>query len=299
MENELNNNDNDKKINFEKNIYSMFEELSEKYKKLEEKQKLNYEKIEKNEKTIFNLNQNLKLIKKYIFDIKMKIEKEINELKEKIKRQNNENKYDEINNLIISNEQLNNIKFQFDEKNNIINKRLEELINDVNEIKISQMSKDNEIKINENILLVNDFKSFLKDIMNKGNLDESKNERLKELIEKLINNSNSPKEYLTNFITENFNKYSERSNKINNENMEKMEDIFKKISDFIDKIEKELKKNNKSKNIEIKEKDNKIEQFRLKFNIKEEEFNDEIIKNHLNYYNGKEDKAYQALKGKK
>ena len=299
MENELNNNDNDKKINFEKNIYSMFEELSEKYKKLEEKQKLNYEKIEKNEKTIFNLNQNLKLIKKYIFDIKMKIEKEINELKEKIKRQNNENKYDEINNLIISNEQLNNIKFQFDEKNNIINKRLEELINDVNEIKISQMSKDNEIKINENILLVNDFKSFLKDIMNKGNLDESKNERLKELIEKLINNSNSPKEYLTNFITENFNKYSERSNKINNENMEKMKDIFKKIYDFIDKIEKELKKNNKSKNIEIKEKDNKIEQFRLKFNIKEEEFNDEIIKNHLNYYDGNEDKAYQALKGKK
>ena len=40
------------KINKEQNLYSMLEELKKKYNILEKKQKINEEKIEKNEKTI-------------------------------------------------------------------------------------------------------------------------------------------------------------------------------------------------------------------------------------------------------
>ena len=291
------------KINKEQNLYSMLEELKKKYNILEKKQKINEEKIEKNEKTIFNLNKNIMIMKKYIDQIKIKIEKDINELKEKINEQNKKNEPEKINNINLNIEQLNNIKLQFDEKNNIIDKKIDELIKDIKEIKKNQNLKDNATKMNEkkDILLVDNFQILLKEIMSKGDIDHNIKERLKIIIENLINSSYSPKKYLTNFLNGYYNKYIEKSSESNIKKIDKLVEINKKICDYIDKIEKELKQKNKNKanNMKIIESDNKIELFRKKYNIRKEEYKDEVIQNYLNFFQNDEEKVYQALKKNK
>ena len=288
------------KINKEQNLYSMLEELKKKYNILEKKQKINEEKIEKNEKTIFNLNKNIMIMKKYIDQIKIKIEKDINELKEKINEQNKKNEPEKINNINLNIEQLNNIKLQFDEKNNIIDKKIDELIKDIKEIKKNQNLKDNATKMNEkkDILLVDNFQILLKEIMSKGDIDHNIKERLKIIIENLINSSYSPKKYLTNFLNGYNNKYIEKSSESNIKKIDKLVEINKKIYDYIDKIEKELKQKNKNKanNMKIIESDNKIELFRKKYNIRKEEYKDEVIQNYLNFFQNDEEKVYQSLK---
>ena len=288
------------KINKEQNLYSMLEELKKKYNILEKKQKINEEKIEKNEKTIFNLNKNIMIMKKYIDQIKIKIEKDINELKEKINEQNKKNEPEKINNINLNIEQLNNIKLQFDEKNNIIDKKIDELIKDIKEIKKNQNLKDNATKMNEkkDILLVDNFQILLKEIMSKGDIDHNIKERLKIIIENLINSSYSPKKYLTNFLNGYYNKYIEKSSESNIKKIDKLVEINKKICDYIDKIEKELKQKNKNKanNMKIIESDNKIELFRKKYNIRKEEYKDEVIQNYLNFFQNDEEKVYQSLK---
>jgi len=291
------------KINKEQNLYSMLEELKKKYNILEKKQKINEEKIEKNEKTIFNLNKNIMIMKKYIDQIKIKIEKDINELKEKINEQNKKNEPEKINNINLNIEQLNNIKLQFDEKNNIIDKKIDELIKDIKEIKKNQNLKDNATKMNEkkDILLVDNFQILLKEIMSKGDIDHNIKERLKIIIENLINSSYSPKKYLTNFLNGYNNKYIEKSKESDIKKIDKLVEINKKIYDYIDKIEKELKQKNKNKanNMKIIESDNKIELFRKKYNIRKEEYKDEVIQNYLNFFQNDEEKVYQALKKNK
>ena len=288
------------KINKEQNLYSMLEELKKKYNILEKKQKINEEKIEKNEKTIFNLNKNIMIMKKYIDQIKIKIEKDINELKEKINEQNKKNEPEKINNINLNIEQLNNIKLQFDEKNNIIDKKIDELIKDIKEIKKNQNLKDNATKMNEkkDILLVDNFQILLKEIMSKGDIDHNIKERLKIIIENLINSSYSPKKYLTNFLNGYNNKYIEKSSESNIKKIDKLVEINKKICDYIDKIEKELKQKNKNKanNMKIIESDNKIELFRKNYNIRKEEYKDELIQNYLNFFQNDEEKVYQSLK---
>ena len=288
------------KINKEQNLYSMLEELKKKYNILEKKQKINEEKIEKNEKTIFNLNKNIMIMKKYIDQIKIKIEKDINELKEKINEQNKKNEPEKINNINLNIEQLNNIKLQFDEKNNIIDKKIDELIKDIKEIKKNQNLKDNATKMNEkkDILLVDNFQILLKEIMSKGDIDHNIKERLKIIIENLINSSYSPKKYLTNFLNGYNNKYIEKSSESNIKKIDKLVEINKKIYDYIDKIEKELKQKNKNKanNMKIIESDNKIELFRKKYNIRKEEYKNEVIQNYLNFFQNDEEKVYQSLK---
>ena len=299
MEDEQNS--NSMKINKEQNIYTMLEELNKKYNILEKKQKINEEKIEKNEKTIFNLNKNIMIVKKYIDEIKIKIEKDINELNEKINEQNKKNEPEKINNINLNIEQLNNIKLKFDEKNNIIDKKIDELIKDIKEIKMNQNLKDNAPKMNEkkDIPLVDNFQNLLTEIMIKGDIDQYTKERLKKIIENLINNSNSPKHYLTNFLSENYIKYLEKSSELDNKKIEKLSEINKKISDYVDNISRELMQKNKANNMKIMESDNKIEQFRKKYNIRKEEHDDQLIKNFLNYYKNDEEKVYQALKKKK
>ena len=200
-------------------------------------------------------------------------------------------------------EQLNNIKLQFDEKNNIIDKKIDELIKDMKEIKKNQNLKDNATKMNEkkDILLVDNFQILLKEIMSKGDIDHNIKERLKIIIENLINSSYSPKKYLTNFLGGYYNKYIEKSSESNIKKTDKLVEINKKIYDYIDKIEKELKQKNKNKanNMKIIESDNKIELFRKKYNIRKEEYKDEVIQNYLNFFQNDEEKVYQALKKNK
>ena len=131
---------NENNINKGKDIYSMLNDLNEKYFLLEKRQNENQEIIEKNKSFILILNQNFKAIKKYIKEFKTKYEKEINALKEII-FQNKANIYANTDNINI--DQLNNLKDEFDENTKNIDKNIEAQINDIKKLKLKMINKEN------------------------------------------------------------------------------------------------------------------------------------------------------------
>ena len=288
---------NKNNINKEKDIYSMLNDLNEKYFLLEKRQNENQEIIEKNKSFILILNQNFKAIKKYIKEFKTKYEKEINALKEII-FQNKSNIYDNnTDNFKI--DKLNNLKDEFDEKAKIIDKNIEEQINDIKKLKLKMINKDEELNSYEskNDYIFQSFELLLAEIMKKGDIDENNYEKLKNISEKLIINDISPYEYTTRYFSETY-KYLDKKNELNEERVKKLSQINKKVTDYIDKIEHELnKKNKKGKKDKIipKTPDNKIEKFRNKYGLRKEDADDKKIKEQLKLYKNDEIRTYQAL----
>jgi hypothetical protein len=288
---------NKNEINEQKDLYSLFKDLNEKYYLLEKKQNANQEIIEKNKSFILILNQNFKAIKKYIKEFKTKYEKEINALKEII-FQNKSNIYDNnTDNFKI--DKLNNLKDEFDEKAKNIDKNIEEQINDIKKLKLKMINKENELNSYEtkNDYIFQSFELLLAEIMKKGDIDEKNYEKLKNISEKLIINDISPYEYTTRYFSETY-KYLDKKNELNEERVKKLSQINKKVTDYIDKIEHELnKKNKKGKKDKIipKTPDNKIEKFRNKYGLRKEDADDKKIKEQLKLYKNDEIKTYQAL----
>ena len=295
---------NKNKINDEKDIYSMLNDLNNKYNLLEKKQNENQEIIEKNKSFILILNQNFMIIKKYIKEFKTKIEKEIKDLKQVI-IQNKAYKYDKKDNTDM--DQLNNIKNEIDENTKNIDKNIEEQISDIKKLKLKMITDKDELKNYEskNDFIFQSFEKLLAEIMKKGDIDETNSEKLKNISEKLIINDISPYEYTTRYITETYN-YFDKKNELDEKKLEKLSRINKIIMDHIEKIEKELNKNKKDKkhkkekNDKIKKSkaiktDSKIERFRKKFGLSEKDADDKTIKEHLKLYKNDETKTYQAL----
>ena len=295
---------NKNKINDEKDIYSMLNDLNNKYNLLEKKQNENQEIIEKNKSFILILNQNFMIIKKYIKEFKTKIEKEIKDLKQVI-IQNKAYKYDKKDNTDM--DQLNNIKNEFDENTKNIDKNIEEQISDIKKLKLKIITDKDELKNYEskNDFIFQSFEKLLAEIMKKGDIDETNSEKLKNISEKLIINDISPYEYTTRYITETYN-YFDKKNELDEKKLEKLSRINKIIMDHIEKIEKDLNKNKKDKkhkkekNDKIKKSkaiktDSKIERFRKKFGLSEKDADDKTIKEHLKLYKNDETKTYQAL----
>lgn len=295
---------NKSKINDEKDIYSMLNDLNNKYNLLEKKQNENQEIIEKNKSFILILNQNFMIIKKYIKEFKTKIEKEIKDLKQVI-IQNKVYKCDKKDNTDM--DQLNNIKNEIDENTKNIDKNIEEQISDIKKLKLKMITDKDELKNYEskNDFIFQSFEKLLAEIMKKGDIDETNSEKLKNISEKLIINDISPYEYTTRYITETYN-YFDKKNELDEKKLEKLSRINKIIMDHIEKIEKELNKNKKDKkhkkekNDKIKKSkaiktDSKIEKFRKKFGLSEKDADDKTIKEHLKIYKNDETKTYQAL----
>ena len=295
---------NKSKINDEKDIYSMLNDLNNKYNLLEKKQNENQEIIEKNKSFILILNQNFMIIKKYIKEFKTKIEKEIKDLKQVI-IQNKAYKYDKKDNTDM--DQLNNIKNEIDENTKNIDKNIEKQISDIKKLKLKMITDKDELKNYEskNDFIFQSFEKLLAEIMKKGDIDETNSEKLKNISEKLIINDISPYEYTTRYITETYN-YFDKKNELDEKKLEKLSRINKIIMDHIEKIEKELNKNKKDKkhkkekNDKIKKSkaiktDSKIERFRKKFGLSEKDADDKTIKEHLKLYKNDETKTYQAL----
>ena len=295
---------NKNKINDEKDIYSMLNDLNNKYNLLEKKQNENQEIIEKNKSFILILNQNFMIIKKYIKEFKTKIEKEIKDLKQVI-IQNKAYKYDKKDNTDM--DQLNNIKNEIDENTKNIDKNIEKQISDIKKLKLKIITDKDELKNYEskNDFIFQSFEKLLAEIMKKGDIDETNSEKLKNISEKLIINDISPYEYTTRYITETYN-YFDKKNELDEKKLEKLSRINKIIMDHIEKIEKELNKNKKDKkhkkekNDKIKKSkaiktDSKIERFRKKFGLSEKDADDKTIKEHLKLYKNDETKTYQAL----
>ena len=295
---------NKNKINDEKDIYSMLNDLNNKYNLLEKKQNENEEIIEKNKSFILILNQNFMIIKKYIKKYKTKIEKEIKDLKQVI-IQNKAYKCNKKDNTDM--DQLNNIKNEFDENTKNINKNIEKQISDIKKLKLKMITDKDELKNYEskNDFIFQSFEKLLAEIMKKGDIDETNSEKLKNISEKLIINDISPYEYTTRYITETYN-YFEKKNELDEKKLEKLSRINKIIIEHIEKIEKELNKNKKDKKHEKEKKDkikkskaiktdSKIERFRKKFGLSEKDADDKTIKEQLKLYKNDETKTYQAL----
>jgi len=81
MDVELNNDKNNQKQN---DIYTMINELQNKYEILEKSQMINEELSLKNKDVNLNLNKNLKLLKDLVINLKNKFGQNINELRESI-----------------------------------------------------------------------------------------------------------------------------------------------------------------------------------------------------------------------
>ena len=94
-------------------------------------------------------HKNMISIQNQFSEFKKNCEKDINDLREKIEKKNRKERYDEINYIDNDNELLNKIKSEFDEKKKDIDEQLKKLTDEINEIKISLINKE-ELKIVEN-----------------------------------------------------------------------------------------------------------------------------------------------------
>ena len=142
-------------------------------------------------------------------------------------------------------------------------------------------------------------------IIDKNDIDDKIKEELKETSEKLMINDIIPHEYTAQYFAITY-KYLREQNEKNEkykkneeeENVKKILIINKKIFEVLEQIEKELTikiKNLKKVKKSNKKVDKKIQEFRDKHSISEEDASDEKIKEYLKLYNNDELKACDAI----
>ena len=321
MDYEKNNNKNHQQEN---DLYMMVNELKNKYESLEKKQKNNEENSIKNSKAIYNLNINLKILKDFIIILKKQFEQiigELKELKENIDKIQKENDIDKIKKL--SKEQINILENKFSEMSKEIDKKIEtqKEIKEIqinknrnnvkhnidNNINIEDNNDNNNININNNKntelridkdkqkTIFQKFEILLSTIIDTNNIDNKIKKELNQYCEKLIFNNISPIEYTAKYFALAY-KYLKKG--LDKEKFEKIIKTNIKVISLIEEIEKknEIKikrtKPEKKSNENI---DKKIEEFRKKYSIMEEDASDELIKNCLNNCKNKELKAYQSI----
>ena len=321
MDYEKNNNRNHQQEN---DLYMMVNELKNKYESLEKKQKNNEENSIKNSKAIYNLNINLKILKDFIIILKKQFEQiigELKELKENIDKIQKENDIDKIKKL--SKEQINILENKFSEMSKEIDKKIEtqKEIKEIqinknrnnvkhnidNNINIEDNNDNNNININNNKntelridkdkqkTIFQKFEILLSTIIDTNNIDNKIKKELNQYCEKLIFNNISPIEYTAKYFALAY-KYLKKG--LDKEKFEKIIKTNIKVISLIEEIEKknEIKikrtKPEKKSNENI---DKKIEEFRKKYSIMEEDASDELIKNCLNNCKNKELKAYQSI----
>ena len=155
MDVELNNDKNNQKQN---DIYTMINDLKNKYEILEKRQMINEELSLKNKDVNLNLNKNLKLLKDLVINLKNKFGQNINELKESIDKIKKENNIDIIKKLSL--EQINDLQNKYNEMCKEIDKKIETLKNEINEIKIN-INNNNNINTTNNIQIENNNNNIL------------------------------------------------------------------------------------------------------------------------------------------
>ena len=222
------------------------------------------------------------------------IDKKIDELKIEIKEIkmniNNMNK----NNICINNDGNINNNVNNNINNNINNKAN----NNINNIEL-KIDKDEEKTIFQK------FENLLARIIDKNDIDDKIKEELKETSEKLMINDIIPHEYTAQYFAITY-KYLREQNEKNEkykkneeeENVKKILIINKKIFEVLEQIEKELTikiKNLKKVKKSNKKVDKKIQEFRDKHSISEEDASDEKIKEYLKLYNNDELKACEEI----
>ena len=245
----------------QKDIYKMIEALNKKYNILEQKLKEKDETLIKDKKIMLIMNKNMISIQNQFSEFKKNCEKDINDLREKIGKQNGKEKYDEIN--YIDNELLNKIKFEFGEKKKDIDKQIKILTDEIKEIKMSLINKE-ELKIVENkdTDVLESFGNLLAIIISQRNIDSNNFKKLEEIVEKLKNKKLNPNNIVNNYFSENFKYLQNKKEKDERDEKDKIElaKLQSILNKAIDEIENELIRKKKSSN-EQKKQDTKSESF--------------------------------------
>ena len=229
-------------------------------------QMINEELSLKNKDVNLNLNKNLKLLKDLVINLKNKSGQNINELKESIDKIKKENNIDIIKKLSL--EQINILQNKYNEMCKEIDKKIETLKNEINEIKNNINNNNNinttnnnqiennnnniNIKNNKNTeLIINKedektifqkFENLIAIIIDKNNIDDKIKEELNQYCEKLIINNISPVEYTAKYFSETY-KYLE--NGIEKEKFAKLLKANEKLILAVEEIEKRLNKKRK------------------------------------------------------
>ena len=198
------------------------------------------------------MNKNMISIQNQFLEFKKNCEKDINDLREKLEKQNRKEKYDEIN--YIDNELLNKIKFEFEEKKKDIDKQLKKLTDEIKEIKMSQINKE-ELKIVENkdTDALESFENLLAIIISQGDIDSNNFKKLEEIVEKLKSKKLIPNGIVNNYFSENFKYLQNKKEKDERDEKDKIKlaQLQTTLNKAIDEIENELirkKKNSKEQN---------------------------------------------------
>ena len=156
-------------------------------------------------------------------------------------------------------------------------------------------NKDTEFKIdkNEGITIFQKFENLLATIIDKNDIDDKIKEELNQYCEKLIINNISPIEYSTKYFSTAFKYFlndtgKETFQKVLNANAKIISaEIEKKIDKKIKDIKNETKPN--------KRVDKKIEEFRKKYSILEEDASDEMIRKYLKQFKKDDQNAYKKI----
>jgi len=256
------------------------------------------------------------LLKDLVINLKNKFGQNINELKESIDKIKKENNIDIIKKLSL--EKVNDLQNKYNEMCKEIDKKIETL---KNEIKIN-INNNNNIKTNNNIQIENNsnninkknnketeliinkedektifqkFENLIAIIIDKNNIDDKIKEELNQYCEKLIINNISPVEYTAKYFSGTY-KYLE--NGIEKEKFSKLLKANEKLILAVEEIEKRLNKKRKQIKKEKKtnkKKDKKIEEYREKYSLLEEDASDDLIRKCLKQYKNDKIKAYQAI----
>ena len=318
----MDNNQNIINNNQQKNeLYTMINDLKNKYEILEKKQKMNEELSMKNKEINLNLNIYLKSLKDLVIDLKNRFEQHIGEMKEMKANIDKIKKGKDINEIRkISIEQINNLEKKYGEMNKEIDKKIEILKNEVKDIKINinnninnnnnniniknnnnniniNNNKDIELKIdkNEEKTIFQKFENLLATIIEKNDIDDKIQEELNQYCEKLIINNISPIEYSSKYFSMAYKYFQNAPGKEAFEKILKAnEKIISAVNEIENKITKKIKdiKHEKKPNKKV---DKKIEEFRKKYSVREEDASDKQIKESLKKVKNDEQKAYEAI----
>ena len=211
-----------------------------------------------------------------------------------------ENQKDKNNQINI--EQINNLKIKYDDMIKEMNKRFDDIKNEIRDVKI----KNVELKIDENKgeNAFNDFQNLLAIIIDKKEIDNKSHDELKRISEQLMKFDKSPVLYANEFFKETYKYLIKDIKSIKGEEKGEGNNIFEmqqKIIESLILIEDEIKLKNatpvktKKENKENKALDPYIENFRKKHSIGKEDASDEKIKEFLKKYKYKELDTVRAL----
>ena len=169
---QINNNNNQQ----QNDLFKLVNDLRDKIKILEEKQKMNEKLSNKNGNNILNLNRNIGLVYKYILDFKNEFKITPRELNEKVLKLEEENNKVIINNL--NNEKIKNIKNEYEELNKKIDNKFKELKMEIEKFKNDIDKKNKELeKLKSSVNMKN---WALEQLQNKVNIKNKELEQLKK-----------------------------------------------------------------------------------------------------------------------